>query len=201
MLGSRSLLCFVIVVSWEGTGLIPPLEGGMDGWIIHQCCENTCCVECAADSAAGIDGGWITCTHTLPLPSLGLYCHSVEAVNALPAGRLIAVAGVVLYCRQIDPLCISALSETDRRGAPWICSVPSVIILINERWKPEWWSGYLHGGNYHMQTPHRYLDREKSVHRQTGRFERNALIAWCLMDMFLRPGFWHEIVNIAHICR
>lgn len=98
-------------------------------------------MECAADSAAGIDGGWITHTHTLPLPSLGLYCHSVwaavEAVNAFPAARLIAVAGVVLYCRQIDPLCISALSETDRRGALWICSVPSVIILINERWKPE----------------------------------------------------------------
>lgn len=70
-------------------------------------------MECAADSAAGIDGGWITHMHTLPLPSLGLYCHSVgaavEAVNAFPAARLIAVAGVVLYCRQIDPLCISAL--------------------------------------------------------------------------------------------
>lgn len=98
-------------------------------------------MECAADSAAGIDGGWITHMHTLPLPSLGLYCHSVgaavEAVNAFPAARLIAVAGVVLYCRQIDPLCISAFSETDRIGAPWIVSVPSVIILINEHWKPE----------------------------------------------------------------
>lgn len=61
----------------------------------------------------------------------------MEAVNAFPAARLIAVAGVVLYCRQIDPLCISALSETDRIGAPWIVSVPSVIILINEHRKPE----------------------------------------------------------------
>ncbi len=137
-------------------------------------------MECAADSAAGIDGGWITHTHTLPLPSLGLYCQcvwvAVEAANVVPAARLIAVAGVVLYCRQIDPLCISALSETDRTGAPWICSVPSVIILINERWKPEWWSGYLHGGNYHMQTPLCCLDRGKSIHRQTGQYGMNPTL-------------------------
>jgi len=155
-------------------------------------------VECAADSAAGIDSGWIVHTHTLPWPSLGLYCHSVwaavEAVNAFPAARLIAVAGMVLYCRQIDPLCISALSETDRIGAPWICSVPSVIILINEHWKPEWWSGYLRGGNYHVQTPRCYLDRGKSALRQTGHYGVNPtfcltptnVFSCCLMEMCLK---------------